>query len=442
MNVQNISKRKYIQFIILFLLNVNWIIDVANIPEAAKNIIHLLDLILIIWVFKDCRRLRFYKAKWIILWLVMYSIGILIGWIINGCLFVLSLWAFTKTYFLFLFFVCCVMTLNIADVDKILKILCKFQIFNFVLCLFQLVVLNVYGDWLGGIFGIRQGANAYTNIYFIIICTYSMIKYLHKEESIRHLLWIVGSSCILAGLAELTAFFVELSIILIVTTAISKSVTKKIIVFAFCVALLLIGFYVLATYFPTRFNYIYDIQSIITYLGGKENSTYTSDGLYYGGAYSVSRINPFGQINRFFFHNDILKRFWGLGLGNCEMSTNIEIFQSNFYRINGNYEYYIFSHASTYLETGLWGIFSYAFLVLNIIWGWLKYRKIQNKFSGLLEFSFVLSLMSIILFFYNSSVRTPSAYLLFWALSTGPIYVRCLQYNCKDILSPNKRQIN
>lgn len=296
-----VSKRIYIQFMLLFLLNMNWIIDVLNIPEVTKNTIHILDLILIIWEIMDHRKTSFHRGnKWIILWLFLYSIGVLIGWTINGYSIVLSFWAFTKTYFLFLFFVCCVATLNIKNIDKVLKILCKLQTLNFILCLFQMIVLNVYGDWLGGIFGIRQGANAYTNIYFIIICTYSIIKYLHKEENVQHLLWIIGSSCILAGFTELTAFFVELAIILIVTIIISKSVTKKIIVFTGSIVLLLIGFYVLATYFPTRFNYIYNIRSIITYLGGKENSTYTSDGLYYGGAYSVSRINPFNQINSFF----------------------------------------------------------------------------------------------------------------------------------------------
>lgn len=109
------------------------------------------------------------------------------------------------------------------------------------------------------------------------------------------------------------------------------------------------------------------------------------------------------------------------------MSTNTKIFQSNFYRINKSYEYYIFSHASTYLETGFWGIFCYAFLVLNIIRDWLKHRKLQNEFSGLLDFGFVMSLMTIILFFYNSSVRTPSAYLLFFALSTAPVYIKYLR---------------
>ncbi len=409
----------------------NWIIDVFHMPETIKNLIHIFAILLVVWTFKSLhfRAKRPKDERWIFRWIVFFSTGVVIGWLINGMSPVLFLWASTKTYIFFFFFISCAAVLDAHEMEYILEILCKYQYLNVILCLLEFFVLNISGDWLGGIFGIRQGANAYTNIYLMVICTYTMTKYLRKQKNVSQLLWILGSSCLIAGFTEITAFFVEIAMIMIITTFLSRNVEKKIVVAIIGVSVALIGFGALAVLFPKRFDYIYSIQSAITYLGGKDNHYYTDSGLYVGGAYSVSRLNPFEQINRYFFHNDLLKNIFGYGLGNCEMSPNNTIFQSDFYLQNKNYEYYIFSHAATFIETGAWGLLSYAYMLVSLVKMGLEYRKDSNRYSYFVDVGLVMSVMTVVLFFYNSSVRTHSGYLLFLSLCTIPVYANWKKHN-------------
>ena len=420
-----ISRKKYLRFFCYFFLNMNWIIDVLHIPEAVKNIIYVLAMILIVWTLCNSNKHRIEKEnRWVVKWIILYTVGIIAGWCINGMSPILFLWAFTKTYLLFFFFITCSIVYDIDEMEAFFDLLYKYQKVNVIMCIFQFLILHKSGDWLGGIFGIRQGANAYTNIYFMIICVYSMVKYLKKQQKLRSLLWILGSSCIVAGITELTAFFVELAIILVVSTLLSRNVSRKTTAMVMGTSIVLLGVFTLLTFFPERLSNIYNLDSLMIYLGGRENSYYTANGFYVGGAYSVSRLNPFKQINDRYFKDDIAKLLFGYGLGNCEMSTNISILQSDFYLSNKSYVYYIFSHAATFIETGYWGVFCYAYMLFNLVKSWFKHHKEVNAHSGLMDVGIVMVVMTIVLFFYNSSVRTISAFLLYISLCSIPIYVK------------------
>ena len=117
-----------------------------------------------------------------------------------------------------------------------------------------------------------------------------------------------------------------------------------------------------------------------------------------------------------------LQQIFGMGLGNCDLSE-LSIFNSTFHQKYEFLHYSWFSSAMMFLETGFVGIAIYiSFFVIC-----LK-RAVSDLKSGMgnklfCQLTVIMAVMCIVLFFYNSSLRIESAYMVYFVLAL-PFMVR------------------
>ena len=144
--------------------------------------------------------------------------------------------------------------------------------------------------------------------------------------------------------------------------------------------------------------FLFSIDNILEYLGANENST---------GVYKISRVRVFSQLGNKFFKNDISKWLFGFGLGNCSTHTS---FYDNY-----NYlQYDYFSSSFVFLETGLLGVILNLAFFVYIFYKLIKQKKKSADISMKIwnNVGIIFSILSFVLFFYNSSLR--DVYTAFW----------------------------
>lgn len=411
--------RKIIYIEVVFVLVYQILISHLGIPSSISYFFDACNIVVLLFVLikkNKQKLLNSIGARNLIATIAVLSISLAIGDILNMVRLPLIVWALRNNYRFILFFVACVLVLNYEDVEKLFSIICKFQIVNVLLTLYQFFVLGKKQDYLGGIFGIQQGCNAYTNIFLCIIVVFTIAKYISKKTDLKNLVWIVVSSLLIAALAELKVFFVEFVVIVLLAVIFSKPSPKTFKIMFGSVLGMAIGLYAFAKVFPEAYLDLVNINRLIEY-----NTT-----VIWG--YNISRWGAFKEINNLFFHNNILNNLFGFGFGNCEYSS-FSVFTSDFYQSYGNYHYRWFAHQTWFLEGGYIGFGLFLlFFILIFMWGgrakcWLKEEGEYILCARL------FSVITIISFWYNNSTRVEIAYLLFFALAAPFVICRSKKEN-------------
>jgi hypothetical protein len=115
-------------------------------------------------------------------------------------------------------------------------------------------------------------------------------------------------------------------------------------------------------------------------------------------------------------------RWVGLGLGNGDYSSSFNFLNSSFYNTYPRSNYMNFSLSFLFVETGYLGTIAYvAFFVANEIVAMKNY--IENNNSATL-IGVLLPLMCWFLIYYNASLRTNYAYIVFALLASIPGYTK------------------
>ena len=109
-------------------------------------------------------------------------------------------------------------------------------------------------------------------------------------------------------------------------------------------------------------------------------------------------------------------RLFGLGLGNCE-SSPLSFLTSPFYIANACLRYNWFTSSMIMLETGLIGTLLYLsfFVVIFFSAFYQLHKGIGNPL--LCQMAMVLAPMCLVLFLFDSSLRTEPAYMMYFALA-------------------------
>ena len=267
-------------------------------------------------------------------------------------------------------------------------------------------VLGLDRDQLGGLFSTETGGNGYTNIFFLIIVTKSIIFYLEKREKLGTCLAKCGASLVIAAMAELKFFVVEFLIVLALAVLFASFSWRKLIVIIagavgvfVCLGLLTRLFSGMAGWFAL--GNILEIAS--------SDRGYTSSG-------DLNRLNAIPQINELWLTTG-WQRLFGLGLGNCDTS-NFSVLNTPFFVSYGNMHYTWISYAMMYLETGWIGLFFYGgFFVLV----YFQIRKIESRCDGVAriycQIARILAVMYVGISVYNSSLRTEAGYMAYFVLA-------------------------
>lgn len=405
----NLTARLIVLQIIIVLCFL-FLIDIIGLPPLISyltDIIWITLLAAVLITSQNTAFLNIYKY-----WILLYLVYALITLIINQQPFVLFLWGVRNNFRFYVFFLACAMYLRKENIRFIMKIMMLFYYLNIGLCLFQYFILNIRGDYLGGIFGTRTGCSAYMNLFIVMICTYQILRYVYHKAGIIKCLSIITCGAVLAALAELKIFYVELIVITAAAILFTRFTWRKLALVAGCICLVFIAVNLLYSLFP-QWNGFFMFQSIYHVI---------TDPNGYTGIGDLNRLSAVKSITGLFFKDNLIRQFTGLGLGSCEYSTNFSFLRSHFYSIYHGLHYMWLSNAWIYLETGYIGLaFFNGFFILGLFRGF-RSKPEDPEALIYINMSRILSVCSIIMAIYNVSLRVECGYLMYFALAVPLVF--------------------
>ena len=316
------------------------------------------------------------------------------------------LWGMRNNFRYYAAFLAIAAFLDRRDAENYFNLLDKFFWLNIVITVYQFFALELKGDQLGGIFGVEAGSNGYTNIFFLIVLTRSIIFCLEKRESLGSCFVKCAAALVVAAMAELKFFYIEFVLVIILAVLLTGFTWRKLAVIVggilgtvLCVALLI-------SIFPQYVDW-FNIQAILE--SATSDKGYTSSG-------DLNRLTAIGQINELWL-TDTWSRVFGLGLGNCDTSA-YALINTPFFEANGDMHYTWISYAMMYLETGwiglifYWGFFTLVYILL------IRIEKRSDAIAGLyIRMAKIITILCIVFSLYNSSLRAESGYMAYAILA-------------------------
>lgn len=390
---------------LFFTCFVYFFIDVIGIPAIFKYSCDVLNIILSLYIFLKLKSQQNIMSKNIFSILLIVGSFILLSfvfWIPSNGDFLLLLWGSRNTFRFLIFFVACILFLDKFFIDKILAKVDLLIIINFLLCLFQFIVLGLSGDNIGGSFGTASGCNAPLNVLLVIVTAFNASKYVTKEKNIIQVIFYIGLCAIIAGMAELKVYVFEVIFIIILVGIFSKGLMKKISIAIIAVIFSLSSIRLIEMLIP-GWEGFFTIENMYKMISSTEGYTSTGD---------LNRLTSITTLNKIFFSSNI--NWIGFGLGNSEYSDSFLFLNSPFFKSYGYLHYGWFSIAKIYLELGWFGIIGSV-----SIWGYTLICTL-NCFKKEYFYKTFIGTMSIIctfFFFYNNTMNLDGAYLIYVCLS-------------------------
>lgn len=316
------------------------------------------------------------------------------------------LWGFRNNFRLYIVFFAVTAFLTEADAEGVFRKLDKLFWLNAAVSLVQYFLLGKAGDYLGGLFGCEQGCNAYTNIFFVIVVTRSLVLFLDHREGWLSCIAKCAAALLVAVLAELKFFFIEFGLIALLAVHLSRFSWRKFGVVAGAAAGIVGGAAMLALLFP-EFAQWFSLQWLLDAAGSDRG--YTSSG-------DLNRLNCIGMINEWFFHSPGVRLF-GHGLGSCDTSA-YEFLNTPFFRLYGDIHYTWMSTSFWYLEGGYVGLlFFFGFFVSVYLSAGRRERYREGVGKVHCRMAKILAAVCCAIAVYNASLRTEAAYMVYFVLA-------------------------
>lgn len=400
-------------------------IQFLHLPGAIKYVCDAAYLFLLLLLFIQKRRKSsgWIRMKNVILLYMIYTCLVyLIRWQ-NPAYY---LWGARNTFRFYIAFLTFAYFASTEDITQWLQIFDKLFWVNAAICAVQYIFFDKQQDFLGGIFGVEKGCNAYMNIFFVIIVTKSLLFYLAGKESLWRCILKCGMAMILAALAELKVFFVELLIIGVSIILITAFSWRR---FLIILGLLLGGSVcigLLGKIFPGFSDY-FSIDAMIAI---------TANASGYTGKGDLNRLTTIPICSERFLTTPAARMF-GMGLGNCE-TASYSIFTTPFYSMYSHLHYTWFSTAFVFLETGYVGLtFFFGFFVYVFFFARRQLKNEHNVDKQICcQMAMIIALCAVMIGVYNSSLRTEAGYMMYFILSF-PFIVEKENFQCNIAMNQN-----
>lgn len=316
------------------------------------------------------------------------------------------LWGFRNNFRFYAAFFSFALFLKQRDVEDIWRLFDKLFWLNFLISLIQFAVLDLRGDYLGGLFGVEQGCNGYTNIFLAITVTKSVVFYLEGMGSSGRCLAKCAAALLLAALAELKFFFVEFAVIVLLALVFAGGPRRKFLLVAAGIAGAGVCALLLYRLFPEFGGWFHPSAML---------QTATADAGY-SSAGDLNRLTAIPDINQRFFEN-FWQRLFGLGLGNCDYS-GFTILTAPFYRAYQNIHYTWMSHSFLYLETGYLGLgFFFGFFILVFLCAGRQEKRCGGRRKAYCRTGRIVAVLCLMIGIYNASLRSEAGYFAYFALA-------------------------
>ena len=382
------------------------LIDLMGMPNMVKYLLDAAWCVLLIIMLCYSDRLSGREMKGLIGWVVLFLSYTLLAYLPQYQSGLYYLWGVRNNFRFYVAFLAFCFFLKPRDIDGYLNVFDKLFWVNVVVSLVQFFGLGYEQDHLGGIFGVEKGCNAYSNIFFCIVLTKSVIFYLEKREKLWQCLIKFGAAMIVAALAELKFFFVEAVLIVMLAVLFTDFSWRKVWIILAGFAAIVGGAVLLAVVFPEFVNF-FSVEWFLE--NAASNKGYTSSG-------DMNRLNAIAVINERFF-DSWDQRLFGLGLGNCDTSA-FEFLNTPFFVKYSWLHYSWLSTAFVYSETGYIGLaIFFCFFILI----YLKAKKIEKSVEVYAKpycrMARVMTVVCALIAIYNSSLRTEAGYMAYLVLA-------------------------
>lgn len=394
--------------------------DLLGLPWSIRYVLDVawFALLLMMIAFRD--RLIWNHVRTLVLWTVAFLLYTALAYLVQYQSGLYYLWGVRNTFRMYVAFFSFSTFLTQQDIEQYLDIFDKLFYASVVVSLIQFFVLDVDGDYLGGLFGTEIGSNGHTNIFFCIVLTRSVVFYLEKRETLRRCLVKFIAALLVAALAEIKFFFMEAILIILLAVLFTNFSWRKVWIMAGGLAGIFLGASLLVMFFPNStgflsLEYFWEMATA--------DRGYTSSG-------DMNRLNAIAVINERLF-DTVWEQLFGFGLGNCETST-FSFLNTPFFEEYGYLHYSWISYAFLYLECGWIGlIFFYGFFAIL----YRKTQKMERTCDATAKayciMTRILLILCVLISVYNSTLRTEAGYMMCfsWAIP----FVFCRQTHNREI---------
>ena len=380
--------------------------DLLGLPWIIRYLLDIAWFALLLLMVVHRGRLEWRNTRGLIAWTVLFLVYTALAYLPQYQSGLYYLWGLRNDFRFYAAFFAFGAFLSRQDVDDFFRLFDKLFWLNVVVSLVQFFLLEKDGDHLGGLFGVEGGTNGYTNIFFCITLTRSVVIYLSKTEKLSACVWKFIAAIIVAALAEMKFFFVEAVLIVVFAVLITDFSWRNILIIVGGFVGILAGAMLLVQVFPNFagfFTWEWMLENAISDKG------YTSSG-------DLNRLNAIPVINELWLTNG-WKQIFGFGLGNCDTS-GFAIVNTPFFERFGDLHYTWLSYAMMYLECGWIGlIFYFGFFVLV----YFKIRRIEKNciptVKAYCRIARIMAVLCVVISVYNSSLRTEAGYMAYFVLA-------------------------
>ena len=380
--------------------------DLLGLPWSIRYAIDAAWLALVLLMIVYRKKLSWRNTKGLILWVVLFLLFSALAYLPRYQSGLYFLWGVRNHFRMYAAFFAFATFLSESDAEEYFRLFDRLFWINQVVSLVQFAFLGKEGDYLGGIFGVEKGGNGYTNIFFCIVLTKSIVCYLCKKESLSACAAKFVAAMVVAALAELKFFFVEAALILVLAVLLTDFSWRKVLIIAGGAAGIFAGAALLVVIFP-------DFAGFFTgrwfWSNAISGAGYTSSG-------DMNRLNAIAVSNELFLKNGWLRLF-GLGLGNCDTSAH-QFLNTPFFERYGDLHYTWLSYAMMYLECGWIGLLFY-FGFFGLVYA--KIGKIGQSGSTPVKchcwIARIMAVLCVVISIYNSSLRTEAGYMAYFVMA-------------------------
>lgn len=328
----------------------------------------------------------------------------------NGFSFLRWLWSLRNWGRLFLYFYLFAGIITREYAARFLKLTLVFFVINCITVVVEYCILrqDIPADARNGLMGrnTSTGHMIMAVMSIVVVCA----LYLGRQAGFRWLIVIYASAFIVAAIAELRAlmiFSIAIFVILYFAYYGLKKVPHIILFLIISVAVICASFMVMSLFHPWTAQYVSPERLI--------NAVMSKSG--YFGQGKIDRLTAVSVINnRVFDHDGILRKLFGIGMGNGEYSSFSFLCSPFWYEHGTDLGYLAFSVATIYLESGYVGLSLYVLAMMYLVYDcWRHLVQLIRTGEQGAEYELVgvgSALMSVVFIWYNNLHRTDMSIIL------------------------------
>lgn len=390
-------------FIFFFPAAQAFLTELLPIPDAIKFLCDVFLVLLLLKLFSQrFTKIDNYSMPFVVIVGLFFFIT-LVGYLFNYQSVFYYLWGLRNNIRMFVAFFAFAYLADWEDAKGWIKALDVLFVINFAVVILQ--YFSGYGqDYIGGIFGTSKGCNGSLLIFLCIVFAKTILSFMRGEEKMSKCIFVSVASLLVSTLSELKMFFILFILILFMASFMTAHSIKKTLFFAFG-AVLVVLFGTLLTVLYKDFTDFLSFDSLIKAL---TDTGYATDE-------DIGRFTALPVISQRFLPG-FFKKLFGLGLGNCD-SSSLSMFNTPFFESHQTVHYSYFSYAFLFLETGFVGLALYASFFVASFFVSRKLKKLEMADEFACQMSIILSVISLILLVYNSSLRMEIGFMLFFVLA-------------------------